>query len=207
MEGLCQVGWRAGGETAAGGPHQDWLGLQQGPKENGTTRCYRCQGYDHLTESCTDPDTVCWRCGVEGHRAAVCNSTPQCYLCAAKEDKPLNWTSSGDNEMCCVQTGSHKEKALRTYIESNTLTYMSAEAYQETDASRTPRRKWWWSLVGGNPTLSRSADHPECLWKIFHHSSENSTITGIDIQWLFWIQEINYSIFLSLFTKRIRQWI
>lgn len=70
-------------------------------KKTKVIRCYRCQGFGHLAATCTGPDWIraCWKCGKKGHKAAVRDSAPQCYLCTRKKEEP--WTDNLPESMRC----------------------------------------------------------------------------------------------------------
>lgn len=78
----------------------------------------------HLSASWTGPDgtTSCWS-----------TSAPWRII---NHKLTIFW----DNVMCSVQRGSHEEESLRTHIDSNTSTDMSAEGWQETEVRRSPIR-------------------------------------------------------------------
>ncbi|XP_053976365.1 uncharacterized protein LOC128875066 [Hylaeus volcanicus] len=51
-------------------------------------RCFRCLGYGHTRRECKGPDrsNACRRRGKDGHKAAACEATPHCHLCAGIKD-------------------------------------------------------------------------------------------------------------------------
>lgn len=48
-------------------------------------RCYRCMEFGHARPGCTskvDRTNLCFRCGKDGHKAAVCEAELRCAVCA-----------------------------------------------------------------------------------------------------------------------------
>lgn len=74
-------------KTPAGGPHQDWLGLLQGPEENGIDAMLLLVIWQKVVQVQTGQRVV-GDVTSRDKETSECNSTPPCYLYAAKEDKP-----------------------------------------------------------------------------------------------------------------------
>ncbi|XP_033250738.1 uncharacterized protein LOC117189778 [Drosophila miranda] len=56
-------------------------------------RCYRCLEFGHLAIRCksaVDRTGCCLRCGVNGHKAATCQSDPRCFICTANNSNETN---------------------------------------------------------------------------------------------------------------------
>ena len=54
-----------------------------------SVRCFRCQGYGHVSRGCTLPGRkdACWRCGGASHVAKECKAPPRCLTCADRGEK------------------------------------------------------------------------------------------------------------------------
>ncbi|XP_044592005.1 uncharacterized protein LOC123270132 [Cotesia glomerata] len=54
------------------------------------TRCIRCLGYGHATNSCKGPDRskCCFKCGGGNHKAADCVEQPKCFFCTEEQEAP-----------------------------------------------------------------------------------------------------------------------
>ena len=58
-------------------------------------RCFRCQGYGHISSGCTLPGKkdACWRCGGASHVAKECTAAYGCLTCADREKKDVAHSS------------------------------------------------------------------------------------------------------------------
>ena len=54
-------------------------------------RCFRCQGYGHVSHGCALPDRkdACWRCEGASHVAKECKTPPRCLTCADRGEKDV----------------------------------------------------------------------------------------------------------------------
>ena len=54
-------------------------------------RCFRCQGYGHVSRGYTLPGRkdACWRCGGASHVARECKVQPKCLTCADRDEKDV----------------------------------------------------------------------------------------------------------------------
>ena len=64
--------------------------INQSDKKTVADQCYHCFGFGHMAADCQgpDPSRSCGRHVKEGHTAGPCSKKPQCYLYAARKDKP-----------------------------------------------------------------------------------------------------------------------
>ena len=60
-------------------------------------RCFRCQGYGHVSRGCALPGTkdACWRCGGASHVAKECTTGSRCLTCADRGEKDVHASGSG----------------------------------------------------------------------------------------------------------------
>ena len=54
-------------------------------------RCFRCQGYGHVSRDCLLPGRkdACWRCGGASYVAKECKAPPRCLKCAYRGEKDV----------------------------------------------------------------------------------------------------------------------
>ena len=59
-------------------------------------RCFRCQGYGHVSHGCTLPDRkdACWRYEGESHVAKECMAPPRCLNCTDRGEKDVSHASA-----------------------------------------------------------------------------------------------------------------
>ena len=70
-------------------------------------RCFRYQGYGHVSRGCTLPGRkdACWRCGGASHVAKVCKTPPRCLTCADRGTR-MHHGGLGSLFVACVCTAS-----------------------------------------------------------------------------------------------------
>ena len=76
-----------------------WCSASVRVLEQRALRCYKCLGIGHTRPKCpsgVSRDTLCFRCGEEGHMSADCTRAPRCAVCA-DAGKPSGHTMGGKN--------------------------------------------------------------------------------------------------------------